>query len=178
MRIDCGTCVLRPFEQRDAEVIAPLLNNRRVWLNLSDRIPHPYTLEHAQGFIEMVSQRDPLENFAITVDDQAVGGIGIVKGEGISRVSAEMGYWLGEPYWGRGIASAALKAMTTYAIDTFELTRVFALVFAHNAGSIRILEKAGYVREGAMKQSTIKDGVIQDEYLYGWYKPSRTLSIR
>ena len=172
MRIDCGTCVLRPFRPDDAPVITPLLNNRRIWLNLSDRVPHPYTLEHAHAFIDKVSRCDPIENFAITVDDVAVGSIGIIKGEGISRVSAEVGYWLAEPYWGRGIATAALRAMTQYAIDHFELTRVFALVFAHNSGSIRILEKAGYVREGAMKQSTIKDGVIQDEYLYGWYKPS------
>jgi RimJ/RimL family protein N-acetyltransferase len=84
-------------------------------------------------------------------------------------VNAEIGYWLGKPYWGRGITTAALKGATPYACRQFGLTRVFAIPFVHNVGSIRALEKAGYVREGLMKQSAIKDGVVQDQYLYAWY---------
>jgi ribosomal-protein-alanine N-acetyltransferase len=103
------------------------------------------------------------------VDGRPVGGIGIIPGEGISRVSAEVGYWLGKPYWRRGIGTAALMGMTKYATERFAFTRLFARVFSHNSGSIRILEKAGYVREGFMKQSVIKDGVVHDEYLYAWY---------
>lgn len=168
-QIDCGVCTLRPFEPGDAESITPLLNDRDVWLNVSDRIPHPYLLEHAEAFIGAAVDKNPVENFAICVDGRAVGGIGIVPGKGISRVSAEIGYWLGKPYWRRGITAAAVKAITKYAVETFDLTRVFAIVFTHNSGSIRVLENAGYVREGLMKQSAIKDGVVQDEYLYGWY---------
>ena len=169
MRIDCGVCTLRPFDPADAAAITPLLNDRDVWLNLSDRIPYPYLLEHGEEFVRVARAKTPPVNFAICVDGRVVGSIGIVPGEGISRVSAEVGYWLGKPYWRRGIATAALKSITPYAVEHFDLTRVFANVFAHNSGSIRILEKAGYVREGSMKHSSIKDGVIQDEYLYAWY---------
>lgn len=169
MDMDCGVCRLRPFEPADAASIAPLLNDREVWLNLSDRIPHPYLLEHAEAFIGKVSVMNPPLNFAIAVEGRAVGGIGIIPGQGISRVSAEIGYWLGRPYWRRGIGSAAVKAMTRHVADHFDFTRIFALAFARNSGSIRVLEKAGYVREGFMRQATIKDGVVQDEYLYAWY---------
>ncbi len=167
--MDCGVCVLRPFEPGDAESIAPLLDDRDVWLNLSDRIPHPYGLLDADAFIASAMQRDPLENFAITVDGRAVGSIGFFLGTGIGRVSAEIGYWLGKPYWGRGIVSAAIPPATRYAIEQFKLTRVFALLFAHNVGSMRALEKAGFVREGFLRQASIKDGVVYDEYLYGFY---------
>ena len=169
LRIDCGSCVLRPFRESDAKIITPLLNDRSVWLNLSDRIPHPYLLEHGQGFVEMASKSDPPEHLAIALNDTPVGGIGITPGVGINRVSAEMGYWLGRDHWGKGYGSAALKAFTAYVAERFEFTRIFALIFAHNTASGRILEKCGYVREGFTRQSVIKDGVIHDEYLYGYY---------
>jgi ribosomal-protein-alanine N-acetyltransferase len=169
LRIDCGTCVLRPFQPGDAESITPLLDDRDVWINLSDRVPHPYRREDADAFIAAARQKMPVENFAICVDDRAVGSIGFFLGTGISRVSAEVGYWLGKPYWGRGIISSALPPATAYAIEQFKLTRVFALLFTHNVGSMRALEKAGYVREGFMKQATIKDGIVHDEYLYACY---------
>lgn len=169
VRIDCGVCVLRPFRPDDAESIAPLLNEREVWLNLSDRVPHPYRREDADAFIAMAMDKNPLENFAITLDDRAVGSIGFVLGTGIGRVSAELGYWLGKPYWGRGIVSAAIPPATRYAIEHFKLTRVFALLFAYNVGSMRAVEKAGFVREGYLRQASIKDGVVHDEYLYAFY---------
>jgi len=169
VKIDCGVCVLRPFQASDAESITPLLNDRDVWINLSDRVPHPYRREDADAFIAAAMQKSPVENFAICLDDRAVGSIGFFLGTGIGRVSAEVGYWIGKPYWGRGLLSAALPPATTYAIEHFELTRVFALLFSHNTASMRALEKAGYVREGFMKQATIKDGVVHDEYLYGYY---------
>jgi [ribosomal protein S5]-alanine N-acetyltransferase len=168
LRIDCGTCVLRPYRATDAKIITPLMNDRDVWINLSDRVPHPYLLKHARGFIAMQSKKKPL-NLAITVNDIPVGGIGIRPGEDISRVSAEIGYWLGREHWGKGLGTAALIGMTKYVAETFEFSRVFALIFTRNPASARILEKAGYVREGAMKQSVIKDGVIEDEYLYAYY---------
>jgi [ribosomal protein S5]-alanine N-acetyltransferase len=167
--IDCGACVLRRWRADDADSITELLNDRDVWLNLSDRVPFPYLRSHADEFIANTGAKSPAENFAIEVDGRAVGSIGIMLGTGIARVSGEIGYWLGKPYWGRGIATAALKGMTPYAAKTFELTRVFALIFTRNAASARILEKAGYVREGHTRRSVIKDGVVEDEYLYAWY---------
>ena len=169
LAIDCGVCVLRPWRATDAKVITPLMNDREVWLNLSDRVPHPYLLKHATQFIAVQSKKKPPMAMAITVGGKAVGGIGIMPGEGISRVSAEIGYWLGRQHWGKGLGSAALVGMTKYVGEAFEFSRIFALVFQRNPSSARILEKAGYVREGAMRQSVIKDGVIEDEYLYAYY---------
>ena len=167
--IDCGSCVLRPWRATDAKIITPLMNDREVWINLSDRVPHPYLLKHARQFIAVHSRKKPPLAMAITVNGKPVGGIGIMPGEGISRVSAEMGYWLARAHWGKGIGSAALAGMTKYVAKTFEFSRIAALVFTRNPGSARILEKNGYVREGHMKQSVIKDGVIEDEYLYAYY---------
>lgn len=167
--IDCGCCVLRPWRTSDAPIITPLLGDRDVWINLSDRVPHPYEQKHAEEFIERHSANHPPQNAAITIDDKPVGGIGIFPGEGINRVSAEMGYWIGKPYWGKGIASAALPAMTKYVADNFEFSRIFALVLVRNPASARLLEKSGYVREGYLKRSVIKDGVIEDDVLYGYY---------
>ena len=106
---------------------------------------------------------------AICVDNRAVGSIGLILGKDIERVSAEIGYWLGKPYWGRGITSVALHAATEYALETFPLLRIFAIPFADNLASVRVLEKAGYVREGLMKNSAVKEGKVRDQYLYAFY---------
>lgn len=169
MTIDCGICVLRKFEEGDAPLIAQLANDRDVWINLRDRFPHPYALEDGEAFVAAAVKQDPPTNLAICVDRRAVGSVGVTLGKDIERVSAEIGYWIGKPYWGRGITSAALFAATQYAIKTFGLTRVFAVPFVHNVASIRVLEKAGFIREGLMRQSAIKDGVVQNQYLYAYY---------
>lgn len=176
LRVDCEGCVLRPWRASDAKLITPQLNDRDVWLNLSDRVPYPYLLKHARRFIAVHSRKRRPLALAITVGGAPVGGIGIMPGDGISRVSAEMGYWLGRDHWGKGIGSAALRGMTAYVADNFEFTRIFALVFKRNPASARILEKAGYVREGEMRQSVIKDGKIEDEYLYAYYVNRRPIT--
>ena len=111
---------------------------------------------------------DPETAFAIVVEDAAVGGIGFMLQHDVDRVSAEIGYWLGEALWGRGIATAALAGVTRYAIDTHGLTRVFALPFAHNTLSCRVLEKAGYVLEARLRRSAIKDRKIVDQLQYAF----------
>jgi RimJ/RimL family protein N-acetyltransferase len=167
--IDCGACTLRPFRASDATSLAAVANEREIWLQLRDRFPHPYHREHAEAFIAFCEKQERATNMAVCVDDRAIGSIGITPGSDIERVNAEIGYWIGKPYWGRGIVTAALRGMTRYAIDHFALTRVFAIPFVDNAGSIRVLEKAGYAREGLMRRSAIKDGQIRDQYLYGFY---------
>lgn len=169
VKFDCGACVLRPFAPADAASIAELADERDIWLMVRDRFPHPYTVRHAEEFIADAGTRVPPTNLAITVDGRAVGSISLFLQTDIERVSGELGYWLGKPYWGRGIMTPAVQAMTGYAIRTFSLTRVFAIIASHNVGSMRVLDKAGFVREGFMKQSSIKDGVVQDQYLYGFY---------
>ena len=108
----------------------------------------------------------PETMFAITVSDVAVGGIGAKLRDDVERCSAEVGYWLGEPYWGRGIMSRALAAFTRFAFTAYDLERLYAVPYASNAASCRVLQKAGYRLEGRMRRSAIKDGKVQDQFLY------------
>ena len=168
MLIHLSRCDVRSWEARDVDSIAAHANNRELWLNLRDRFPHPYTRADAQAFIRASRKSEPECNFAIAVDGKAVGGIGFHLQGDVERVSAEIGYWLGQPFWGRGIATEALVALTTHAIDTHGLTRVFALPFAFNAASCRVLEKAGYVLEARLRRSAIKDGRVVDQMQYAF----------
>ncbi len=162
---------VRPFRASDVPAIVRHANNRKVWLNLRDRFPHPYTKSDAQNFLRMVSHMEPVTFLAIDVDGEAVGSIGYVIQQDVERVSAEIGYWLGESFWGRGIATEAVIAVTGYATKQHGLTRLFALPFASNAASCRVLEKAGYVLEAKLRRSAIKDGVIQDQCQYAFIVP-------
>jgi ribosomal-protein-alanine N-acetyltransferase len=159
---------VRSWQPTDVTSLVAHANNRKVWLNLRDQFPHPYTARDGRAFIKYSRGLDPEANFAITVNGVAIGGIGFVGQRDVERVSAEIGYWLGEPYWGRGIATEALVALTKYAIDTNGYTRIFALPFAHNAPSCRVLEKAGYELEGRLRRSAIKDGQVVDQLQYAF----------
>lgn len=167
--ITCRTCVLRPLVAEDAPSLAEHANDRDVWLNLRDRFPHPYALSDAEWYIAAVATREPQTSFGIVVDGEAGGGVSLIPGEDIERVNAEIGYWIGRKFWGRGVATDAVRGMTSYAFDTLGMRRVFAVPFARNARSARVLEKAGYVREGFMRRSAIKDGELLDQLLYAAY---------
>jgi RimJ/RimL family protein N-acetyltransferase len=143
-------------------------NNRRIWLNLRDHFPHPYTRADARRFIRDARAMTPETLFAIAVDGAAIGSIGFIPRLDVERVSAEIGYWVGEPFWGRGIATEALIAVTRHAIERHGLTRVFALPFEYNAASCRVLEKAGYTLEARLRRSAIKNGVIVDQFQYAY----------
>ena len=164
LRTDC--CVLRQFRAADAASLARHANDRQVWLNLRDLFPHPYSIADAERYIAQVVDEMPVTRFAIDIDGEAVGGVGLKLGSDIERRSAEIGYWLGQAYWGRGIVSAAVAAVTDYAFRELDLLRVFAVPFVRNPASARVLEKAGYQREGTMRCSAVKDGLIVDQYLY------------
>jgi RimJ/RimL family protein N-acetyltransferase len=166
LRLD--RCTIRSWRESDAESLAAHANNRNVWINLRDRFPHPYAVADAHAFIRASLTARPETAFAIAVEGCAVGGIGYIPHENEERLSAEIGYWLGEPYWGRGIATEALVAITRRALEAHGLTRLFAITFAWNAASCRVLDKAGYVLEGRMRKSAIKDGQIVDQLLYAY----------
>ena len=166
MRIDCGRCVLRHWTEGDESSLVRHANNREVWRHVRDSFPRPYTRADAEWWIGFVRGQDPQMNFAIEVDGEAVGGIGLTPKSDVERRSAEVGYWLGEAVWGGGVATAALRALTTYGFEAFDLTRIFAVPFANNPASVRVLEKAGYVREGLMRRSAVKEGVVLDQVLY------------
>jgi len=162
------TCIVRSWRTSDVDSLARHADNRKIWINLRDAFPHPYTKRDARDFIRTVRRRQPETLFAIAAADEAIGGIGFVLHPDVERVSAEIGYWLGEPFWGRGIATDALKAVTRCAIDTHKLTRVYAVPFAWNAASCRVLEKAGYVLEARLRNSAIKDGKLTDQFQYAF----------
>ena len=166
MKLILEHCVVRTWDWSDRDSIVYHANNRNVWINLRDRFPHPYTKKDAQTWLDIVVGVRPETNFAIAVNDKAVGGIGFSVQPDVGRRSAEIGYWLGEEYWGRGIATEALTAVTQYAFDNYDLCRMFAHVFDWNAASARVLEKAGYSFEGRMKKAVTKDGRTVDQLVY------------
>ncbi|MGI9076027.1 MAG: GNAT family N-acetyltransferase [Gemmatimonadaceae bacterium] len=166
MLLDLGVCTLRDWRMEDAASLARHANNRKVWRNLRDRFPHPYTEEDARQFINTSMLALPRTNFAIEVGGEAVGSIGLILHDDIERVGAELGYWLGESCWGKGIVTAAVGAVTRYAFEAFDLHRIYAIAFAWNPGSARVLEKAGFKLEGTMLKSAIKDGEVVDQFLY------------
>ncbi|MDQ6885977.1 MAG: GNAT family N-acetyltransferase [Gemmatimonadota bacterium] len=157
---------MRSWRREDAASLVTHANDRAVWLNLRDHFPHPYTPAHADLWLTRAAAADPETNFAIAVDDEAVGGIGFVRQADVHRRTAEVGYWLGRPHWGRGLASGAVDVLSAYAFASHELDRLFASVFSWNAASMKVLEKAGYVREGILRRSVVKDGHILDAMLY------------
>jgi ribosomal-protein-alanine N-acetyltransferase len=161
-------CAVRSWRPDDLGSLVANADNRNIWLNLRDRFPHPYTRRAGREFIRLAMSQRPETMFAIAVDDEAVGGIGFTVLTDVERVSAEIGYWLGELYWGRGFVTEALVAITRYAIDTCGLTRVYALPFASNKASCRVLEKAGYTLEARLRRSAIKDGQIVDQLQYSF----------
>ena len=168
MKLTLNTCEIRSWRVTDLESLVTYADNRKIWINVRDRFPHPYTRRDGRRFIRTARDADPETAFAIVVDGQAVGGIGFMPRGDVDRVSAEIGYWLGQPYWGRGITTEAVVALTRYAIDTHGLTRVFAVPFAWNVASCRVLEKAGYVLEARLRRSAIKDGQIVDSFQYAF----------
>lgn len=167
-RLELTRCVLRPLAESDAPSIARHANNRKIWLNVRDRFPHPYALDDAVEFIQKAAESEHEVIFAIAVNGAAVGTIGLMLKQDVDRVSAEIGYWLGEEYWGQGIVSEAVKAVTAYGITHHQLTRVFAYTFEWNPASARVLEKAGFVLEGHLRRSAIKDGQIVDQRQYAF----------
>jgi [ribosomal protein S5]-alanine N-acetyltransferase len=174
MLLSLSTCEVRSWRAADASSLARHANSRKIWINLRDRFPHPYTDKDARTFLRGLQQSSQETFFAIAVDGAAAGGIGFLIQPDVERVSAEIGYWLGEAFWGRGIATEALTAVTRYAMKEHGLTRLFALPFANNAASCRVLEKSGYTLEGRLRRSAIKDGVILDQLQYACIEEERT----
>jgi RimJ/RimL family protein N-acetyltransferase len=165
--IPAGPCVLRPWRADDLDSLVRHANNAAIARNLRDAFPHPYTRADGEFWIALATTFDPCFHFAIEHEGEAVGGIGLSPRTDVERVSAEVGYWLGERVWGRGLAAAALQALVEHAFATTPLTRIFALPFAHNTASRRVLEKAGFHLEGLLRKAAIKEGRVVDQALYG-----------
>ena len=162
-----GSIVVRDWRATDDQDVAAQANDRRVWLGLRDGFPHPYSIDDARAFIARALAMSPRTFLAIEVDGRIAGGIGYVLHTDIERINAEVGYWLGHAYWGRGIATTAVRLLTAHAFAANpELRRLYAMPLVNNVASARVLEKAGYRREGVLRQNVIKDGQVLDQFMY------------
>jgi len=161
---------IREWRTTDLDHLVRLANNRKIWRNLRDRFPSPYTRADGEAWIARTLAERPPANFAIAVDDELAGSIGITLGTDIYARSAEIGYWLGEEFWGQGLAAEALTALVPWCFEHFNLLRIWAAVFVDNASSARVLEKAGFVREARFRQAAFKEGRVQDEWIYARVK--------
>ena len=168
MRLECPTCVVRDWDPADRDALVRAADDRNVWRNLTDRFPHPYTTADADEWFAFLAAGDEPTDWAIEVGGEAVGGIGIEIGKGVSAHTAEFGYWLAEPLWGRGIVTCAARAVVPYAMARFRLFRLEAGVFAWNPASMRVLEKCGFVREGVARAAVLKDGEVTDRVVFAF----------
>lgn len=157
---------LRPLHNEDKVAIAKLANNKKLWDNLRDIVPHPYSLKDAEFYIEMMTAQDAPPTFAIDFENQFTGVIGLVPQSDVYRKTAEIGYWLGEPFWGKGIMSEAVAMVTDYGLHKLGIMRIHAGIFEYNIGSMRVLEKCGYEKDGIFKKSIFKNDQIWDEHRY------------
>ena len=166
MELRLSSCTIRPWRTSDLESLVLHADNPRIAANLRDVFPSPYTRADGEAWLAMTDAHRT--NFAIEVDGAAVGGIGLRLGDDVHRRTAEIGYWIGEACWGRGIVTEAVGALTSWGIEHFDLVRVDAHVFAPNVGSARVLEKNGYVLEGRLRKRVEKRGEILDSLVYAF----------
>jgi ribosomal-protein-alanine N-acetyltransferase len=165
--LKAGIATLRPYRPGDCTSLAISASNQKISVNLRDSFPFPYTLKDAREWISLVISQETLLNFAIAEPlNRVIGGIGLTPGHGIHRQSVELGYWVREDYWNRGIATAGVKAITEYAISELGFIRVFAMVFSKNWPSRSVLEKNGYILEGILRNHVTKCNKVLDMAVY------------
>jgi RimJ/RimL family protein N-acetyltransferase len=167
-----GEVVIRQLKESDIPEMAEYANNEKISINLRDAFPHPYTLRDAQFFFDHVRNHPSMKIFAIEFQGRYAGNIGLVPGSDVYRSSAEIGYFIGEPFWNRGIMTQAVNLVTSYAFNDLGLIRVHAGIFEYNRASQRVLEKCGYEKEGVFRCSVIKNGVVYDEIRYARIDPA------
>lgn len=159
---------LRPWMESDVVELVEIANNINIAGNMTDTFPHPYTLKDAEGWIKMANEGEKEDkNFAIEFDGQLVGGIGFDINSGVREGSANGGYWIGEEFWGKGIASEAWGMIRDYAFENFDIRRLGAGVFSWNPASAKVQEKCGFEKEGCIRSSVVRLGKVGDEIMYG-----------
>ena len=166
MIIKCDKCTLRKWKTSDLENLVKNANNYNVASTLRDAFPYPYTVEDGKEWIEFAGNEEWGHNFAITTDDKAIGCIGLIVGKDIERKSSEVGYWLGEDHWGKGIASSAMEGIVKFAFTNLKLERIFAVPLEHNIASRKVLEKNDFILEGILRNSVFKSGKFHNQALY------------
>jgi ribosomal-protein-alanine N-acetyltransferase len=157
---------LRPFQLTDIDSLVKYANNPKVAGNLTNAFPFPYKKEHGERFIEMAMSHDPIRIMTIEINGEASGGIGVHPQADVYCKNAELGYWLAEPYWGKGIITKAIIEMVEYGFKTFDITRIYARPYPHNIASQKALEKTGFKKEAVLKNAFFKNGEYLDELIY------------
>lgn len=170
MEIQLGIYKIRSYKISDKEALLNYANNYNISKNLRDTFPYPYTENDANIWISAAINQNPELNFAIANEHELIGGIGLFKQPDVYRYSAEIGYWLAEPYWGKGIATTSLIALSKYAFTKLNFNRLFAGVFQGNTSSMRVLEKAGYKLEGRFRKAVFKENCFKDQLMYSILK--------
>lgn len=165
-------CKIREWRLEDKLALAINLNNLNVLNNLRDGLPYPYTEQDAEGFIRAMlsADADKTYAFAITLDDKVIGSVGVFRQNNIHYRTAEIGYYIGEPYWGKGYMTSAVEQACQYVFEHSDIIRIYAEPFSHNAASCRVLEKAGFHYEGTLRSNAVKCGKITDMKMYALIK--------
>ncbi|MDB5210811.1 MAG: family N-acetyltransferase [Sediminibacterium sp.] len=158
--------VLRPWQKQDAQELAAVANNRNVWNNVRDALPNPYTVMDALQWISFVNNQNPVLNFAVVSNGKVVGSIGCTPKEDISRKTIEVGYFVGEPYWGKGIATEAVKQLLEFIVMRLDTARIEAHVFASNKASMTVLRKNGFYLEGIHRKAAFKNNELIDDHIW------------
>ena len=161
-------CKIRKWKLTDAKDIAVALLNKKIQDNLRDGLPYPYSEQDGIDFISSMlsANEDETFAFAITLDDKVIGSIGVFRQQNIHRQTAEMGYYIAEEYWGKGIMTDAVKQICEYVFENSDILRIYAEPFAYNTGSCRVLEKAGFQYEGTLRNNAVKNGKVIDMKMY------------
>ncbi len=166
--------LLRRLLPDAADELAEMANNFKIWSNLLDTMPHPYSKEDAVRFIEMVSGESPTTTFGIHIDGKLCGVIGINPKEDVYRFNMELGFWIGEKYWGRGIATEAARQIISIAFNTHHANRLTASVFEGNHASMKVLTNNGFSKIGVGKKAVYKNRLYLDEHYFELLNQHRT----
>ena len=166
---------IRKWKLSDAKDLAIALSNKKIQDNLRDGLPYPYTEKDGADYISAMLSADENDTFAfaVTVKDKVIGSIGVFRQENIHRQTAELGYYVAEEYWGRGIMTEAIKQICEYVFDKSDIIRIYAEPFAYNIASCRALEKAGFQYEGTLRSNAVKNGEVIDMKMYSLLKTER-----
>jgi RimJ/RimL family protein N-acetyltransferase len=163
--------LIRQWTQYDFASLVKYADNINVWNKLRNYFPSPYTEENGKAWLDKTIGSLPIVNLAIDLDGEAVGGIGLILNSDVYVMSAEISYWIGEPFWGKGIATEAVRQMTEYTFHYFDIIRLYAEVFENNKASMRVLEKNGFYLEGVRRKAVLKNGVLMDDYIWVKLRP-------
>ena len=162
--------LLREWTLADVDSLAENISNINIWNNVRDGLPYPYTREDAGTYIRVTMDKPYVQDFAIVADGKAVGGIGFIPLCDVERYSAELGYWLSEDYWNKGIMSESIRRVVDYVFRETDIIRLFATVYEYNPASMKVLEKAGFTKQAILRKAAVKNGKVIDMHYFDLVK--------